>query len=194
MRDLAVDKTCDSKKGFTLIELTIVLIIMSFLFAVAGPRIAKRLSGLSLTTSAKKIAAALRYARSQAVNKSQAYSVIIDREHAQVVIRGIPKPVTQPPDAAAQEEFATEEAAAEDLKGVVNEVKLVAVAEGVSFQEISIGGQEFTGGKGELPQMIFFPDGTSQGGEIVLANNRERAFTIGVDFLTGVVTIAEKTT
>jgi len=42
--------------------------------------------------------------------------------------------------------------------------------------------------------MIFFPDGTSQGGEIVLANNRERAFTIGVDFLTGVVTIAEKTT
>jgi len=28
----------------------------------------------------------------------------------------------------------------------------------------------------------------------VLANNRERAFTIGVDFLTGVVTIAEKTT
>jgi len=194
MRDLAVDKTCDSKKGFTLIELTIVLIIMSFLFAVAGPRIAKRLSGLSLTTSAKKIAAALRYARSQAVNKSQAYSVIIDREHAQVVIRGIPKPVTQPPDDAAQEEFATEEAAAEDLKGVVNEVKLVTVAEGVSFQEISIGGQEFTGGKGELPQMIFFPDGTSQGGEIVLANNRERAFTIGVDFLTGVVTIAEKTT
>ena len=194
MRDLAVDKTCDSKKGFTLIELTIVLIIMSFLFAVAGPRIAKRLSGLSLTTSAKKIAAALRYARSQAVNKSQAYGVIIDREHAQVVIRGIPKPVSRLPDDAAQEEFATEEAAAEDLKGVANEVKLVTVAEGVTFQEISIGGQEFTGGKEELPQMIFFPDGTSQGGEIVLANNRERAFTIGVDFLTGVVTIAEKTT
>ena len=194
MRDLVVGKKCDNKKGFTLIELTIVLIIMSFLFAVAGPRIAKSLSGLSLTTSTKKVAAALRYARSQAVNKSQAYSVIIDRAHAQVVIRGMPKPVTQPPDEAAQEEFATEEAAAEDFKGVVNEVKLVPVAEGVSFREISIGGQEFTGGKEELPQMIFFPDGTSQGGEIVLANNREQAFTVGVDFLTGVVTIAEKTT
>jgi general secretion pathway protein H len=194
MRDLVVSKKCDNKKGFTLIELTIVLIIMSFLFAVAGPRIAKSLSGLSLTTSTKKVAAALRYARSQAVNKSQVYSVIIDREHAQVVIRGMPKPVPQPPDEAAQEEFATEEEAAEDLKRVVNEVKLVPVAEGVSFQEISIGGQEFTGGNEELPQMIFFPDGTSQGGEIVLANNRERAFTVGVDFLTGVVTIAEKTT
>ena len=194
MRDLVVGKKCDNKKGFTLIELTIVLIIMSFLFAVAGPRIAKSLSGLSLTTSTKKVAAALRYARSQAVNKSQAYSVIIDRAHAQVVIRGIPKPVTQPPDEAAQEEFTNEEAAAEDFKGVVNEVKLVPVAEGVSFQEISIGGQEFTGGKEELPQIIFFPDGTSQGGEIVLANNREQAFTVGVDFLTGVITIAEKTT
>jgi general secretion pathway protein H len=190
MRDLVVGKKCDNKKGFTLIELTIVLIIMSFLFAVAGPRIAKSLSGLSLTTSTKKVAAALRYARSQAVNKSQVYSVIIDRAHAQVVIRGIPKPVTQPPD----EEFTNEEAAAEDFKGVVNEVKLVPVAEGVSFREVSIGGQEFTGGKEELPQMIFFPDGTSQGGEIVLANNREQAFTVGVDFLTGVVTIAEKTT
>jgi prepilin-type N-terminal cleavage/methylation domain-containing protein len=55
MRDLVVGKKCDNKKGFTLIELTIVLIIMSFLFAVAGPRIAKSLSGLSLTTSTKKL-------------------------------------------------------------------------------------------------------------------------------------------
>jgi len=194
MRDLAVDKKCAGIKGFTLIELTIVLIIMSFLFAVAGPRIAKGLSGLSLTTSAKKVAAALRYARSQAVNKSQAYSVIIDREHARIVIRGIPKPVTQPPDDAYQEEFAPEADRAEDLKEVVNEVKVVPVADGVSFQEVSIGGQEVNGGKEELPQMIFFPDGTSQGGEIVLANNRERAFIVGVDFLTGVVTVAEKPT
>jgi general secretion pathway protein H len=194
MRDQVVDNKCDGIKGFTLIELTIVLIIISFLFAVAGPRIAKGLSGLALTTSAKKIAAALRYARSQAVNKSQAYGVIIDREHSRIVIRGIPKPVTQPPDDAAQEEFATEEDAPEAPQEVVNEVKVVTVADGISFQEISIGGQEINGGKEELPQMIFFPDGTSQGGEIVLANNRERAFAVGVDFLTGVVTIAEKTT
>jgi len=194
MRDGVVDKNRSSIKGFTLIELTIVLIIISFLFAVAGPRIAKGLSGLSLTTSAKKIAAALRYARSQAVNKSQAYSVIIDREHARIVIRGIPKPVTQPPDDAAEEELAFEEDAAEERKEVVNEVRVVTVADGISFQEISIGGQEVNGGKEEMPQMIFFPDGTSQGGEIVLANNRERTFAVGVDFLTGVVTIAEKTT
>jgi general secretion pathway protein H len=196
MRNVVVDKRCDSNNGFTLIEITIVLIIISFLFAIAGPRIAKGLSGLSLTTSTKKIAAALRYARSQAVNKAQAYSVIFDREHAQIVIRGIPKPVTVtlPLDDTAQEEAATEEDTAEDRKAVVNELKVVPVAEGVTFQEISIGGQEVTGGKEELPQMIFFPDGTSQGGDIVLANNREQAFTVSVDFLTGVVTIAEKTT
>jgi general secretion pathway protein H len=194
MNGLAAEKKCANISGFTLIELTNVLIIMSFLFAVAGPRIAKSLSGLSLTTSAKKVAAALRYARSQAVNKSQAYSVIIDREHAQVVIRSIPKPVTQPPEEAAQEEFTAEDTSDEDQKEVADEVKLVPVAEGVSFDEISIGGQEFSGGREELPQMIFFPDGTSLGGEIVLANNREQAITVGVDFLTGVVTIAEKTT
>lgn len=194
MIEFNTDKTCRSIKGFTLIELTIVLIIMSFLFAVAGPRIAKGLSGLSLTTSAKKVAAALRYARSQAVNKSQAYSVIIDREHARVVIRGIPKPATLPPDDIAQEEFAAEEDTAEPSPEVAHEVKLVPVADGITFQEISIGGYEFTGGREELPQMIFFPDGTSLGGEIVLANNREQAYIVGVDFLTGVVSIAEKTT
>ena len=194
MRDLVVGKKCDNIKGFTLIELTIVLIIMSFLFAVAGPRIAKSLRGLSLTTSAKKVAAALRYARSQAVNKSQPYSVIIDREHTRVVIRGIPKPATLPPDDIAQEEFAAEEDTAEASPEVANEVKLVPVADGITFQEISIGGYEFTGGREELPQMIFFPDGTSLGGEITLANNREQAYIVGVDFLTGVVSIAEKTT
>ncbi len=152
MRDLVVGKKCDNKKGFTLIELTIVLIIMSFLFAVAGPRIAKSLSGLSLTTSTKKVAAALRYARSQAVNKSQAYSVIIDRAHAQVVIRGIPKPVTQPPDEAAQEEFTNEEAAAEDFKGVVNEVKLVPVAEGVSFRKFPSADKSSPEGKKSCPK------------------------------------------
>jgi general secretion pathway protein H len=179
--------------GFTLIELTIVLVIIGFLFAVAGPRIAKGLSGLSLTTSAKKVAAALRYARSQAVNKSQPYSVIFDREHARVVIRGIPKPVAPFSDSEDQEALSSEEEADETLKPPVNEVKLVAVAEGITFQNITIGGRDVTGKTDDVPQIIFFPDGTSQGGEIVLVNNRDRALTVQIDFLTGVVTVAEKT-
>ncbi len=186
------EKTGYGRDGFTLIELTIVLIIISVLFAVAGPRIAKGLSGLSLTTSARNVAAALRYARSQAVNKSQLYSVIFDRERAQVVIRGIPKPVAPAFADAEQEEAGDEVDIGESRKPVAPEVKMVTVADGIMFQEIIIGGREFTGNKDELPQIIFFPDGTSQGGEIVLTNNRDRAVSLQIDFLTGVVTVAEK--
>ena len=39
MNELAAKNKCANLSGFTLIELNIVLIIMSFLFAVAGPRI-----------------------------------------------------------------------------------------------------------------------------------------------------------
>jgi len=54
-------------RGFTLIEIIIVLVIMGLMAAFAGPRIAKSLGGLSLRTTAKKVAGALRYAKSRSV-------------------------------------------------------------------------------------------------------------------------------
>jgi len=177
-----------ASKGFSLIELMIVLVIMSFVLALAGPAVTRGIGGLTLKTAAKKVAAALRYARSQAVNRSQPYSVIFDRGHRRVVIRGIPQP--PPPDLAAEEPGTDAEQAAEEAKKRP-EIKVVSLPEGITFKEITVGDNETAAPKEELMQMVFFPDGTSQGGELVLADSRDRKFRVSVAFLTGVVTLEE---
>ena len=177
-------------RGFTMIELMIVLVIMSFVLALAGPMVTRGISGLTLKTAAKKVAAALRYARSQAVNRAQPYSVIFDREQGRIVIRGIPRPV--PPDQAEGEAKPEEKTAdAAEAKAQQPEIKIVELPEGITLKEIMVGGIEIAGTKDELAQLVFYPDGTSQGGELVLEDSRDRQYQVKVAFLTGVVTIEE---
>jgi general secretion pathway protein H len=177
--------------GFTLIELVIVLVIMSFVLALAGPAVTRGLSGLTLKTAAKKVAAAMRYARSQAVNHAQPYSVIFDRERGRIVICGIPQPV--PPEEQAEDGAQDEEAAgAAGAQTQKPDIKIVALPEGIALKEITVGGADITRAKDELAQLVFYADGTSQGAELVLADSRDRTYQVNVAFLTGVVTIEEK--
>jgi len=176
--------------GFSLIELMIVLVIMSFVLALAGPTVTRGLSGLTLKTAAKKVAAALRYARSQAVNRSQPYSVIFDQEHERIVILGIPQPLE--PDQAVAAEPGTEAADAAEDAGQKPDIKVVALPEGITLKEIIVGGNEITATQKELAHMVFYPDGTAQGGELVLADSRNRKFRVCIAFLTGVVTLEEQ--
>jgi general secretion pathway protein H len=180
-----------ASEGFSLIELMIVLVIMSFVLALAGPAVTRGLSGLTLKTAAKKVAAALRYARSQAVSRSQPYSVIFDRDYNRVVIRGIPQPLT-PDQTAAEEEPGMEAESAAEAAKKKPEIKVVPLPEGITLTEITVGGKEITATKEELAQMVFYPDGTSQGGELVLVDRRDRKFRVSVAFLTGVVTLEEQ--
>jgi type II secretion system protein H len=182
--------------GFTLVELVIVLVIMGFIFAIAGPAIMRGLSGATLKTATKKVASALRYARSQAVNRAQPYSVIVDQEQNRLVIRNIP---TAP--AAGELEGLAEDAAEDEIEeaAVKQELKRIdlkvfSLPEGVTFKDVIIGGKEINGRNDEIAQLFFFPDGTTQGGELSLVDTRELAFTIAVDFLTGVVSIEEQQT
>ena len=181
-----------ASKGFSLIELMIVLVIMSFVLALAGPAVTRGLSGLTLKTAAKKVAAALRYARSQAVSRSQPYSVIFDRDYNRVVIRGIPQPLTPDQTEAAEEDPGMEAESAAEAAKKKPEIKVVSLPEGITLTEITVGGKEITATKEELAQMVFYSDGTSQGGELVLADSRDRKFRVSVAFLTGVVTLEEQ--
>ncbi len=182
--------------GFTLIELVVVLVIMSFIFAITGPAVMKGLSGITLKTAVKKVASALRYARSQAVNRDQSYSVIFDREQNRVVVRSIPNVSAVLQEEESSEETGAGEGEETDYKKELNKVDLKEffLPEGIFFKEITIGGKELSEKKEAIAQLYFYPDGTSQGGELSIANTRELAFTIAVDFLTGVVTIAEQET
>lgn len=182
--------------GFSLIELVIVLVIMSFVFAVVGPGIMRGLSGVTLKTAVKKVASALRYAHSQAVNRAQPYSVIFDQNQNRIVIRSIPtlSSYLSAEDRAQASAADGGEEAADKKELPKEELKVFSLPEGVSFKEIAIGGKELNSSTEEIAQLFFFPDGTSQGGELSLIDTKDRIFTIAVDFLTGVVTVEQQET
>jgi type II secretion system protein H len=180
--------------GFSLMELMIVMVIMSIMLALAGPRVAKGLGGLTMTTTAKKVAGSLRYARSQAVSRAQVYTVLFDREGNRVVVRAVPNPTS----AFESTEVEEQEWTGEEQEDVVQqederpEIKTYSLPEGLVFKELIIGKEQIPEEEENVAQLSFFPDGSSQGGKIMLMDQKERTVVIAINFLTGVTTIAKE--
>jgi type II secretion system protein H len=196
---VAEKRLCSDAPGFTLIELMIVLVIMGLVLAFAAPRIASNLLGLSLDTTAKKVAGALRYARSQALTTGRIYNAIFDCENGRMIIVEAWKP-------SAAEEYAAEIAAeaADDAQeqGTASEIlnrqrqqpKTYELPEEIRFGAVTIGDAVCNDDNGkDICQMAFFPDGTSQGGEIILTDTKERIYSIDINLLTGIVSLEEQT-
>jgi general secretion pathway protein H len=67
-------------KGFTLIEVLVVLVLLAALTAVAAPSIARGFGAIELQTTARQVAATLRLARTRAVREQQVFLVGFDLE------------------------------------------------------------------------------------------------------------------
>ena len=65
-------------KGFTLIELVIVLVIIGLGSLLVTPSLTKTLRALELKTTSKRISAILRFCRSESVFKNKIYLVSFD--------------------------------------------------------------------------------------------------------------------
>ena len=187
-------------RGFTLMELVIVMVIMSLILAFVGPRVAKSLGGLSIKSSAKKVAGALRHAKSQAVNSGRMSSVIFDNREKKrlIVVSARRAPASVDADNESDEDYSedlsqSEDALAAQAAALQRQVKIYDLPEDIFLRKITIGAVEEEPSEDEgIYQMTFFPNGTSQGGEILLADSRDRVFQIEVDFLTGDVFVAEQ--
>lgn len=186
-------------RGFTLIELMIVLVIMGFVLAFAGPRVAKSLLGLTLKTTAKKIAGTLRYAKSQAVNTGHQYNVILDVERNRVIVVRLSHPksldiMTQDNTTVEEDSLDEDETNLSVIGEMTQQIKIYPLPDEITFSKITIADEDPDDEEGdEIYQMAFFPNGTAQGAEIILADSKERTYRIGVHFLTGVVSVAEQT-
>jgi general secretion pathway protein H len=75
------------KKGFSLIELLVVLVLMSLVSAFVGINVGGTLGNVELKTASKKVAAALRYARSRAITESVPYVALVDLNENRVTIK-----------------------------------------------------------------------------------------------------------
>ena len=162
-----------TERGFTLLELIVVMIIVSLMSAVVGPSVAGSLSKMNLKTAAKKTAASLRYARSRAVAENTIYIARFDFEQNRLlIISGFDMPIKNKTDKNNIDEKNTEKS------------KRYVLPEGVRFKKGILAEDEVDSG---LFDIVFSPGGSSSGGGVVLADERGKEYEIGVDFVTGTV-------
>ncbi len=78
----------DSQKGFSLMELLVVLILLGFMAGITGPSIGRFLDGLESKKQTAKILAAFRYARLMSVSKGKPVEVSLGEDEKILQLSG----------------------------------------------------------------------------------------------------------
>jgi general secretion pathway protein H len=78
-------------KGFTLIEMVVVLVLLGMVYALAGPYIGAGQTALGATAATRQLAAGLRKARSVAVADGREAVLTVDVENRRFQVTGDPK-------------------------------------------------------------------------------------------------------
>ncbi len=161
------------KNGFTLIELLVVLVIISLASAFVLPRLMAPMGNLTLKTATKKIAASLRFARSQAVSEKITRIGAFDFDHKRLIVFSENKNKLAVGD--------------NPVSGEQSDI-IYDFPKGIFLKKAAAGADEVNSG---IFNIVFFPNGSSSGGEVVLSNASGKRFGIRVDFITGMVTLAK---
>jgi len=154
-------------RGFSLFEMIVVLIIISLTTAMIVPQLAGTLMKMNAKTSAKKVAAALRYARSRAVAEKIPYVSVFDLETNRMAVMDY-------------RQWTEISASGKSFFGAETGANVYNLPDGVRFERQSR--------DRELSfQIAFYPTGAGTGGDIVIADEQDRKYTVHTDFLTGAV-------
>jgi len=165
-----------STPGFSLVEMLVVIALMGILTALIAPGFYKKLPGVRLKTATKKTVAVIRYARNQAVSRKKPFWLVIDKKKNQLTLSD--KPLKHP-------DGFTEEAASDSPAP-----KVYVYPEGVMIGKLVVGDKEVKDSEGAF---IFYPNGSCNGGEILLGIDQDRVYNITIDFLTATATIENGT-
>jgi type II secretion system protein H len=149
-------------KGFSLIELVIVMVIVGLSITLVTPYLSRFSKTIELKAATKKISGILRYYRSEAIQQGKVHQVLFDPNLREVRIQSLES---------------TEE------KVVKNKYPLPA---GVQIKEMNIPAPQYPE---DFPAIEFYPSGGSNGGSILLDMQDRKGFRISVHFLTGMVVI-----
>jgi prepilin-type N-terminal cleavage/methylation domain-containing protein len=152
-------------RGFSLIELIVVLLIISLLAVLVTPRLTKSLYHLEARSASKKISGILRYCRSESVNRNRIYLVSFDRTSRLVSVQST--------------EEGEEKPVLERSYPLAEEIQIDKIDVGKTLLDLS------------LPTFEFYPNGGSNGGTALIRRTESRAYAIQVDSLTGTVKVEE---
>ncbi|MFQ5830309.1 MAG: Tfp pilus assembly protein FimT/FimU [Candidatus Methylomirabilia bacterium] len=155
-------------RGYTFLELIVVLAIVGAVLLLALPQVGKGVETLRLKTTTRKLASVLRYARVLAISERTVSVVGLDLSRDEYWL-GVVAP------GRTREEVRTSYALPETVK-----VAVQPLGEAISR-------------KRGVVRFVFFPRGGAYGGQLWLEGQKGRRYGILVDSLTGRVRISDAT-
>jgi type II secretion system protein H len=163
-------------KGFSLMELIIVLTILALSVALVTSSMSNLSRTIELKAAAKKVSGILRYYRSEAINKGSVYQVLFDSESRAVKVQSVS--LAEPADEKEADQKKTGEGAK----------TLYGLPVGVQMKELDFPSPEHPC---DLPAVEFYPNGGSNGGSVLINSPERKGYRIKVDFFTGMVEIEQ---
>ncbi len=162
-------------KGFTLVELMVVLVIVGVLSAITVPRLSGPLGSITQKTAAKRVCAVLRYARSEAVSRGSVFEFSIDSNTGRVFV--IEK---------MKSNFSAYDSPMDGVEKDISEIVFtlpgqITIDAGTLYSDRDENG---------LFCIKFYPNGRSSGGLLRISRDGSVSiFSINVSRVTGAVTV-----
>ena len=160
-------------KGFSLMELIIVLTILVLSVSLVASSFSNLSRTVELKAAAKKVSGILRYYRSEAVNKGLVYQVFFDSESKAVKVQSI--------------SIAESAVEGEDEKKEQESPKtLYELPKDVQMKDLDFTSPQYPC---DFPAIEFYPNGGSNGGSVLFSSPERGGYRIKVHFLTGMVEV-----
>ena len=158
-------------RGFALIELVIVLILISLSIAMVAPAFSRVAQTIELKAAAKKISTIMRYYRSEAVQTGKTRQVLFDPDLREVRVQATEINIPEGEKAIREDSAPT---------------KKFILPEGIQMKELKIPASQ---NPADSPTIEFYSNGGSNGGSLVIDRPDHKGYRIKVNFLTGMVEI-----
>lgn len=160
-------------RGFSLIEVIIVLVLISLSAALVVPGFSRFSKSVELRATAKKVSGILRYYRNEAVQKGKVYQILFDFNLREIRVQSV------------------EIIKSDEQKDEREEMRLhqrYPLPADIQVRELRISVSRYLS---DFPAVEFYPNGSSNGASFLLDLQNARGYWILVHFLTGIVEVKE---